>query len=175
MCWWQSLLSHTVVYNTPCETKYCGNFFSLFEHCIPVYFFFFFAVLGAASLETQSHAPKRSWIHMDYLPFCDTVPCSTTTQPLSALVQTCSLTGKVCSCGKVMEMGGTSEGAAIGTSLHPARDISHSRAQVHASTHRAAGQWIHASSEKCQGKAEAARQQCYEQCLIPALRGLLLS
>lgn len=31
-----------------------------------------------------------------------------------------------------------------------------------------------ASSEKCQGKAEAARQQRYEQCLISALGGLLL-
>lgn len=50
-------------------------------------------------------APKRSWTHMDYFPFCDTVPCSTATQPLSALVKTCSLTGKLCSWGKVMELG----------------------------------------------------------------------
>lgn len=69
-----------------------------------------------------------------------------------------------------------SEGALLAPHfILPAWEVSHSRAQVHASTHRAAGKEIHASSGKCQGKDEAARQLCCKQRLIPVLRGLLLT
>lgn len=119
MCWWQCPQSHAVLYNTLCETKCCRSFFSLFGCCINQCI----CVLQCweqLALRCRATAQKRSQPHTDYVPCCDTSPCSTATQPLSALGQTCSLPGKVCSWGKVMEMVEPSEGVVIGTSLHPA-------------------------------------------------------
>lgn len=98
-CWWQSLMSRAVVYNTVCEKKCLQFMWSIYciNQCISI------LQCWETALRCRATAQERSRPHIDYFPCCDTSPCSTATQPLSALDQTCSFTGKMCSRGKVMK------------------------------------------------------------------------
>lgn len=164
-----------MVYTTLCETVYCGSLLSLFECCINQCI----SVLQCweqLALRCRATAQRRSQPHTDCSP-CFALPCSTATQPLSALTKPAAGQVRCAPGGRYWKWWNLLKVLLLAPhSILPAcLGISLTRAQVHASTRRAAGKQTRASSEKCQGKAEAARQQCCEQCLISALIGLLLN